>query len=42
MVSFQLQGLVDYPDEDSDDENVLEEAARSEEQPPAKKLRVSL
>lgn len=42
----QLHGLVDYPDEDSDDdvENAVDEATveNDEQQPPAKKVRVSL
>jgi len=42
---IQLHGLVDYPDEDSDDdsENAHDDSAeKSENQPPVKKLRVSL
>lgn len=45
VVQIQLHGLVDYPDEDSDDDNdnIIDDAAvKTEDQPPAKKLRVSL
>jgi hypothetical protein len=47
MIGFtqvQLHGLVDYPDEDSDEdgENVIDDANKTDDQPPAKKVRVSL